>query len=194
MVNATGMDYYITLQSTNNTTILVVVSLEENVPSFFVSFLRVDPNNQQTPTPPAVTANPATPSETTSQQPPEAILVESSANIPTQSDRGPSSYALGGFRPLSNLNDTRLGIAEDFLQERHPHLINYQLQAVLYQVATGVNFQLLYKGLDSISKINATVFVGMDGVPIEGEFTVLCADNPILECTTELANQLYVGN
>lgn len=120
--------------------------------------------------------------------------MESSPNIPTKPYRSASAYPPGGYRPLSNLNDARLAIAVDYLQQRHPHLINYQLQTVLYQVVNGVNFQLLYNGLDSITKINANVFVGMDGVPFEGDFRVQCVDSPILECSSELAYEFYIGN
>lgn len=82
----------------------------------------------------------------------------------------------------------------DYLQQLHPNMINYQLQTVLYQVVTGMNFQMLYNGLDSITQINATVSVGLDGVAMEDEFTVLCMDNASLDCNSDLANELYLGN
>ncbi len=51
-------------------------------------------------------------------------------------------------------------------------MLNYQLKTVLYQIVTGVSFQLHYVGVDSITRINATVHVGFDGIPIETAFTV----------------------
>jgi hypothetical protein len=63
-VNTTGIDYYIMLRAANSSSIMVVVSFEANISSYFVSYIKIDASGQQT-------ANAAAPPP--SQPPPTAI-------------------------------------------------------------------------------------------------------------------------
>lgn len=93
---------------------------------------------------------------------------------------------------LPILADAKLNIAQSYLLQLHPNLINYKLQYVEYQVTTGINYLLFYSGVDKITNLTAKVYVNLNGVAYLTAFEVTCAvTSP--SCNSNIAGNIFHG-
>jgi hypothetical protein len=96
----------------------------------------------------------------------------------------------GGFTRYKSLDDPLLQYAFDYVASLHPNIVNYDIESAAYQIVAGVNIQIVYKGLDKTTSINAKVYFDLNSRPFLTAFEVLCNQGNV-DCTEQSAGTIY---
>ncbi|CAM6001753.1 unnamed protein product, partial [Sphagnum balticum] len=81
----------------------------------------------------------------------------------------------GGYYPLDAYNSQELPQATEYLSFLHPGIKYYQLESVLVQVVSGVNYYLLYASEDGVSQVEAIVYISLTKTVFLRDMEVKCA-------------------
>jgi hypothetical protein len=60
------------------------------------------------------------------------------------------------------LSDSRLSLTLALILACHPQMAHYSVESVSYQLVSGINYFIRYRGKDEITQVKAWVFVDLD--------------------------------
>ena len=75
----------------------------------------------------------------------------------------------------------------------HPQITHYAAESVAYQIVSGINYFIKYRGKDSTTQVRAWVFVDLDMKAHLIELDVGCLDGGFgsFNCSSELAERIF---
>ena len=94
---------------------------------------------------------------------------------------------------VSRLSDPRLSLALALVLASHPQITHYTAESVAYQIVSGINYFIRYRGQDETTQVRAWVFVDLDMKASLIELEVGCLEGGLasFNCSNDLAERIF---